>query len=460
MKNFESRLAAGSMNMHKLVNATRARRCPRGILLAAVLLACGGVSGCAALTNPVADGVPVHRLPPELLGVSKVGEHTITLSSLRQKPPDVYRLAPGDVLGVWIEGILGERGQAPPVRFPESSSLTPALGYPFPIREDGRVPLPLVEPVRVQDLSLAEAEEAIRQAYTVKKQILKPGQERIIVTLMRPRQYHVLVVRRDSESTLNVVSTGFFGQELIGADKRGTGHALDLPAYENDLLNALAKTGGLPGDDASDEILIERGVGNGDPDLAAAQRLLDAPKDGRNGNVVRIPLRVRQGEDPTIKQEDIILHSGDVVYIGHREPELFYTAGLLPPGEHVLPRDYDLDVIQAIMRTHGPLVSGDFGVINFGGTIVLPGIGNPSSTLLTVLRQAPGGGQIPIRVDLDRALRDPRERILVQAGDVLVLQETSGQALARYFTQQFNITGVFRLLNRRDATITNTISGP
>ena len=35
--------------------------------LAAVLL-CGVLNGCAALTNPVADALPVHRTPPELLG--------------------------------------------------------------------------------------------------------------------------------------------------------------------------------------------------------------------------------------------------------------------------------------------------------------------------------------------------------------------------------------------------------
>ena len=32
--------------------------------------------------------------------------------------------------------------------------------------------------------------------------------------------------------------------------RRGTGFALDLPAYENDVLNALAQTGGFPGTDA------------------------------------------------------------------------------------------------------------------------------------------------------------------------------------------------------------------
>ena len=44
---------------------------------------------------------------------------------------------------------------------------------------------------------------------------------------------------------------------------------------------------------------------------------------------------------------------------------------------------------------------------------------------------------MPIRVDLRRALRDPHERILVQPGDVLILQEKPSEAFARYFSQTF-----------------------
>ena len=52
-----------------------------------------------------------------------------------------------------------------------------------------------------------------------------------------------------------------------------------------------------------------------------------------------------------------------------------------------------------------------------------------------------------IRVDLNRALRDPRERIYVQPGDVLVLQETSGEALIRYFNQVFNFSVNWQLIH-------------
>src|SRR4051794_26229164 len=108
------------------------------IALGMVALLCAVLSGCAALSNPVGDSVPVHRLPPEVHGRRRDEERTIPLALLRQKPPEVYRLAPGDILGVWIEGILGDKAQPPPVRLAEAgSNQAPAFGYPIPVAANG-----------------------------------------------------------------------------------------------------------------------------------------------------------------------------------------------------------------------------------------------------------------------------------------------------------------------------------
>ena len=128
-----------------------------------------------------------------------------------------------------------------------------------------------------------------------------------------------------------------------------------------------------------------------------------------------------------------------------RRAEVYYTAGLLPPGEHLLPRDTDLDVVDAVIRVHGPLVSGGSSVSNLSGTIIAPGIGAPSPSLLTVMRKTACGGRIPIRINLNRAIRDCRERILVQAGDELILQEAPCQAVTRYFASQFGLDLFFTL---------------
>src|SRR5262245_48350134 len=118
---------------HRSPVANTARRLAYAL---AAALACGGLGGCAALTNPVAEGIPARQVPQEYLGRPREEEKTIPLTLLRQKPPDAYLLGPGDVLGVYVEGVLGDRNQPPPVRLAETqSNILPAFGYPIPISE-------------------------------------------------------------------------------------------------------------------------------------------------------------------------------------------------------------------------------------------------------------------------------------------------------------------------------------
>lgn len=423
-------------------------------------------TGCQAVTNPVAAGIPVRHLPPEFLGRSRELEQPIPLNNLRQQPPAVYRLLPGDILGIYIEGILGERTQPPPVRLSEQGK--PTLGYPIPVREDGTVSLPLIDPVRVQGMSIAEAERAIRTAYTVTKEILVPGRERIIVTLMAPRQYHVLVIRQDAPSnsgnTANITfSPGIVGggTEFLGPRRKGTGVALDLSAYENDLLNALTRSGGLPGTDAKNEVVIQRGGASRSTGMNG-QFPCPGPAGSRaSEQFVRIPLRLPPGAPIPFRPEDIILQDGDIVYIEARDAEVFYTGGILISGQYPLPRDHDLNIVQAIALVHGPLVNGVNSSNNFTGQLTGGGVGTPNPSQVTVLRQLPGHGQLNIRVDLNRALCDPRERLLVQPGDIIVLQSSVGEALVQYFTTSlFKLNFIGTILRQRDATATTTITAP
>jgi protein involved in polysaccharide export with SLBB domain len=431
----------------------------RALLGAATLLWCIAATGCAALGNPVANGVPVRRLSPELLGESRASLELIPLSSLRQPPPDAYRLGAGDVLGIWIEGVIGEKGLSPPITYSTVQGQPPALGFPVPVRADGTLSLPLVEPILVKGKTLEETERSIREAYTVAHQILKPGQERIIVTLQRPRTYQVLVIRQDSSSGTDGTtgttnpnrSAGFvigFGGNGGRGSRRGTGFSLFLPAYENDLLNALARTGGLPGSDAVNEVIIERGGFRNDQEQKDVITCLE--KGGRKscgGQQIRIPLRMRAGECPTFRPEDVILQDGDIVYIEARDLDVFYTAGLLPAGQYILPRDADIDVVEAIAVVGGTIDAGATNATNVNGVSITPGLGSPSPSLVTVIRRTPNGGQVAIRVDLNKALRDPRERLLIQPRDIIVLQETPQEAFARYLSSQFNFSLAYTFLN-------------
>src|SRR4029077_4003159 len=105
---------------------------------------------------------------------------------------------------------------------------------------------------------------------------------------------------------------------------------------------------------------------DGDDPAAVAERLRSQGVTGSGAGVVsdfgahvtRMPLRLRKGQSPPFRPEDVILQNGDVVYIPSRDAEVFYTGGLLFTGQYALPRDYDLGVVEAIAVTRGSLVNG------------------------------------------------------------------------------------------------------
>src|ERR1043166_9009962 len=114
-----------------------------------IALVCALSSGCAAMTNPIADGIPVRLLPPELLGPSKTNYQTIPLNILRQPQPEAHRLDAGDIIGV---SSLDFRGKeiapplpvAPGVHGHEQTRLPIANGHPVTVQEDGKIVLPRV----------------------------------------------------------------------------------------------------------------------------------------------------------------------------------------------------------------------------------------------------------------------------------------------------------------------------
>jgi hypothetical protein len=351
----------------------------------------------------------------------------------------MYRLDKGDVLAVVAPNVIAPPDQQPPVRLPDQYSDIAATGFPVPVGDDGRISLPRVPALSVKGLSLREAEALIEQAVTGQlpgyPELVKPGAARITVQLMQKRRYTVLVVREDT-----VPSIGFqaqIGQPVLGGTKKGAGFTVQLEAGENDVLRALNATGGPPGLDAKNEVVILRGQYDPADPLSRA---------------TRIPLRVYPDQPLALREQDIILAEGDIVYIEARDTEVYYTAGIIGGGQFPLPRDYDLDVIQAIAQVRGPLINGSFSQNAFVAQAVNTGIGNPNPSLVTVLRRLPNGQQVPIRVDLNKAFRDTRERVLILPGDIIVMQERPGEAVLRYLTQTLRLTSVFEIFRFGDAS--------
>lgn len=567
-------------------------------------------AGCTAF-RPM-KGIKVRHLPEQLRGESRTYRETIDLRQLTVPPPAEHRVDKGDVLAIYVEGVLGRREEVPPVYLPQAAGDGfPTLGYPIPVRDDGTISLPLIQPISVRGMTLRQVEDRLKYAYTVEREHLAPGQQRVLVSLQRARQYQVLVIRQEQQNPSEISFNGQ-GSINLGAVKRGMGEIVMLPAYQNDVLHALAKTGGLPGLDAQNAVYVLRSGRNRLPlmDQAARQQMQVAPRAPRqvsflptattapaqatglielvsgsvpapdpfsprrlpenelhNGGypattqgvdprlmpdqlqlthghprqrlsrqaelnpinqppnfvgsalppaslepalpqdvqalpspppltqgvpgapapgfspprpaaipgqpgvqvpgaqladpiqaipgqpvpgqhpdyvppelepyltdgacVLRIPIRLAEGEIPMISPEDVTLEDGDIIFIESRETEVFYTGGLLGGGQFVLPRDYDLDVLAAISIASSPQNSSSGAGIGsrVGGISAMNQDISVSASDVIILRQLAGGGQVPIKVDLNRALRDPSERIIIQPGDYLILRYKPIEAL-------------------------------
>lgn len=395
-----------------------------------VLAACGLLmSGCSLVQT---QAVPVQRVPHWMRGEPRANREPINMLSLRADPPEVYQLGPRDILGVYIPGILGTEEHQPPTHFAERSSEAPAFGFPIPIRDDGSLVLPFIPPVKIAGMTLSQAEKKVLDLY-VDNEILVGKRTLVMLTLMRKRTNQILVVREDS----GAAPTG--GMLLVGPSKRGSVFSIDLPSDESDVMHALAQSGGLPGLDAQNEVIVFRGKFTDARqrecllnEFSAVEEYLDPNSLMKTDkNIVRIPLRAGPGmPEPKWTEDDIRLQTGDVVFIETREREVFYTGGTLPGREIILPRDYDLDVLAAISLAGGSAATGVTASANagMGGGGGGGGAGGIiPATQIIVVRRLPNGSTVPIRINLNRAIVNAHDRILIQPGDLVLLQYTPAE---------------------------------
>ena len=434
-------------------------------------------TGCTSLLSPM-SGTPVSKLPAELLGERRADYIPVPLALMRMDTPDEYVLAEGDILGIYIEGVMPPKvdedsvAAAPPVHFPEpGSDLPPSVGFPIPVRDDGTLPLPLIKPIYVEGKTITEAERLIRTAYVEQEKILRPGRDRILVSLMRERTSRVIVIREDGVNQDLAVAGGQQlrgnAREVIsGTTRTGAGFTLDMPAYKNDLMHALADTGGLPGLNAKNQVRIMKAsrVPKDQREALMMQFYAQAGNDNCACNpcgLVRqeqmiedpfsivIPLRVRPGEMPNISSADVVLEEGDIVYIESRDTEVFYTGGLLPGGQFPIPRDYDLDVVGAMAIAGTGLGGSSQGGRGGGaaGSILGGGFGGATPTQLFVIRKGGCGQEYNISVDLRRAMEDPSQRILIQPGDTLILRYKPHEELLNFGLVTFFTFGIRELFD-------------
>ncbi len=411
------------------------------------------LSGCVTFTK---HAIPASRLPNQFAAPERSSLVPINFSVLGGNKAKDYLLDSGDILAVTVPGVIPpDAKELPPIIQsvsqslsqnyypPNGTFLTPGVGIPATVQVDGRLQLPLIPAIEARGLTQLQVAEEIRKAY-VNKGIVKEGNDQINVVVIRGRVNRVLVLREDLASSGPSLVTK--GQALL--QKRGSAQVVDLPVYESDVLHALAISGGLPGVDANNEVWVLRKSTLGEDDAQRVKNLIDSGEEPLAAvsqlpahlDAIRLPLKLCPDQPIPFAPEDVILQDGDIIYIEPRRDEYFYTGGLLPGGQIPLPRDEDLDVLEAVALAQG-------SVGGLGGTAAVSvlragaGLGNViPPTRLLVLRKLPNGDQLPIRVDLAKAMHDPTERIKIMAGDYIMMYYKPGEMSANGLLNFINFT--------------------
>ena len=224
-------------------------RSPARVLLAAACLAgvgAAGLTGCQAF-HPL-EGVPAETLSQAFRTPVRTPRTPIDLSLLGQPRPSAYRHDTGDILGVYINTILGPEGVEPPPTLSETTlNLIPGTGTPFEVGRDGTIILPEIGAVFVRGLTRMEITNRLKQL--AKQASLGPDDDpdeiedpKVVVARLKERTISVVVLRDElgPDGALDNNSIGIGGARF----DEPTGQIVELKAYENDVLHALTASGG------------------------------------------------------------------------------------------------------------------------------------------------------------------------------------------------------------------------
>ncbi len=419
-------------------------------LVVVTLLASTGCTKQFARVSSASDAIPANWLNAGLFPEASRAKVPIDFSLLSQSAPLEHVIGQNDTLGLYIQGIIEPSGSDLKALYsstvgtrdaypPTGLIPTPVVGVPLRVSDAGTLTLPLLGEFPVQGMTLDQAAVAIRRAYVFERQLIAPGRDRILVTLIKPRVHRVLVIRED----VNFNRASYYRAKTPPYTKRGSSAVVDLPTYENDVFHALLATGGLPGIDAMNEVWVLRS--RVVPDESTDRKLPPLSRPVTASRVVHtsthLPLQIYPAEPVPFDSEDVVLEQGDIVYLKSRDDEVFFTGGLLPGGVFPLPRDRDLTVIEAMALVTGS-AGGPAGSqgrnLNFrnpssGGTI------NPTRVLL--IRRMPDGEQVKISVDLSSEAQRSGGRLLIRPNDFLMLQYKPGEYLGNFALMMFR-TGI------------------
>jgi polysaccharide export outer membrane protein len=333
----------------------------------------GGLLLLAGCNSVPGERYSVDTLPSTLIAARRENAQTVDLSRLASAAVNSELIDRGDVVEVTIATGLSEKESFPrPVR----------------VREDGVADIPVIGPVHLAGLQLAEAEAAIYAAAVQGQTYRSPY---ITVTMKHQRVNKVTVVGAVKEPGV-----------------------YEIPRGQSDLLAALVEAGGLA-DNAGTMVEIRnptRDVRPPDPIASANPDGVgpvgySAPGTAPTGLAVpRQSVRVDLVSAAKNGTGGYLVDDGAVVMVERRDPEPVHVIGLVhKPDRYEFPIGEDLRV------THAVALAG--------------GLSSPVANKIFVIRKKPDSTQTAIvTLKLSDAKRSDKHDLLLAPGDVVSVEQT------------------------------------
>ncbi|NLX96897.1 MAG: hypothetical protein GXY83_12035 [Rhodopirellula sp.] len=333
---------------------------PRLVLLAAVCLP-WLAAGCAA--RPLRP----TELPPECVAGPAAHRSMANLARLANYAGNSHVIDPGDILDVTVVTDFEN---------PEDATA------PVRVGDDGIANLPIIGKVPLAGLEVIDAEQAIAAAAVARGVFRDP---------------HVMVgFRKKQANRVTVV-----GAVAVPGN-------YELPRTSSSLLAALVAAGGLS-EEAGADVEIRRAgppdaAGESAPRVAGTEGQLTAfsTSTARPFQTIKVNL-VSASEGGNMAYD---LNDGDVVMVLQHPTRTVHVFGLVNnPGQHTMPRDADLYLLDAVAMSGG--------------------LSSIMADQVLILRRVPGQeGMVRIASSVRKAKDDAAYNIRLAPGDLVSLEET------------------------------------
>jgi polysaccharide export outer membrane protein len=329
------------------------------------------LTGCSSVPG---ERYTVDTLPATLVAARRENAQTVDLSRLASAAVNSELIDRRDVIEVTIATGLSEK---------ESYS------QPVRVRDDGIADIPVIGPVHLAGLELAEAEAAIFAAAVQGQKYRNPY---VTVTMKHQRVNKVTVVGAVKEPGV-----------------------YEIPRGQSDLLAALVEAGGLA-DNAGTMVEIRNPIRDVQPPDPVASAAPDgvgpvgysAPGLATAANVAapRHSVRVDLVSAAKSGTGGYVVDDGAVVMVERRDPEPVHVIGLVnKPDRYEFPIGEDLRV------THAVALAG--------------GLSSPVANKIFVIRKKPDSAQTAIvELKLSDAKRSDKHDLLLAPGDVVSVEQT------------------------------------